>query len=60
MSTAPQRCKPCQPPACPSALALPPLPQEYQELERKKAEAEERVSYIFSRKKAVTQGAQRW
>lgn len=29
--------------------------QEYQELERKKAEAEERVSYIFSRKKAVTQ-----
>ncbi|KAL4421458.1 hypothetical protein ABPG75_010749, partial [Micractinium tetrahymenae] len=29
--------------------------QEYEELEKKKAEAEERVSYIFSRKKAITQ-----
>lgn len=34
-----------------------PLTQEYEELEKKKAEAEERVSYIFSRKKAITQGA---
>lgn len=29
---------------------------EYEELEKKKAEAEERVTYIFSRKKAITQG----
>ncbi|PSC68712.1 structural maintenance of chromosomes 1 [Micractinium conductrix] len=29
--------------------------QEYEDLEKKKAEAEERVSYIFSRKKAITQ-----
>ncbi|EFN54639.1 hypothetical protein CHLNCDRAFT_52951 [Chlorella variabilis] len=28
---------------------------EYEELEKKKAEAEERVTYIFSRKKAITQ-----
>jgi len=29
---------------------------QYEELEKKKAEAEERVTYIFSRKKAITQG----
>jgi structural maintenance of chromosome 1 len=31
---------------------------EYEEAERRKAEAEERVTYIFSRKKAITQGGQ--
>lgn len=29
--------------------------QEYEELEKKKSEAEEKVTYIFSRKKAITQ-----
>lgn len=29
---------------------------QYEELEKRKAEAEEKVTYIFSRKKAITQG----
>lgn len=34
------------------------LQLQYEELEKRKAEAEEKVTYIFSRKKAITQGGQ--
>lgn len=44
------------PSAAPACLARTLFALQYEELEKRKAEAEEKVTYIFSRKKAITQG----